>query len=173
MGVAELGKPFYARCPHLQQNCTYYEHRPEGCRKWRCAWHMGYVGDKPEWRPDKLGLVIHFNSDGRGTVLEVYEAIPGALETGRDRVRHIVNRIRSHRSLKRVVYDRISLIFYPYGSDIPINFAVSELYAPYATREERPLQSDLPRGEATFSGARHELLMPAKPAQQPGALGTV
>ncbi len=68
VAVDELGKPHYARCPHLRANCGIYETRPSSCKTWRCVWNMGLFGDRPDWRPDKLGLLFGLNSAGKGAL---------------------------------------------------------------------------------------------------------
>src|SRR5438067_1374998 len=73
-GVAALGKPFYSRCQHLVGGCTYYEHRPEECRAYRCAWHLNLLGERTDRRPDECGVVFQFEPDGGKWFLAMYEA---------------------------------------------------------------------------------------------------
>ena len=54
IGVDSVGKPYYARCPHLDRDhpggggggggaCTIYADRPHTCREYRCLWHLGML----------------------------------------------------------------------------------------------------------------------------------
>ena len=159
VGASELGKPYYARCAHMHKGCTIYETRPHSCRVFRCAWHMGFFGDKPDWRPDKLGVILHFT----GTSVEVFETRPGALADNQQRLPHLVARITSHRVLKDVQWDQVSTVYYPYGSDISINYPVGAAFAPYQSPEgEIPVKINA-QGVAEFAGKVRGLLLPTKP----------
>jgi hypothetical protein len=83
IGVGELAKPLACRCPHANGNgCSIYSTRPRECRTWACLWSQGHLGDRPDRRPDKCGLLVTEGSpldDGK-VVLEVWETRPGALE---------------------------------------------------------------------------------------------
>jgi hypothetical protein len=168
-GVAELGKPAYARCPHMACNCTIYEKRPATCAGFRCIWHMGFFGDRPDWRPDKLGLMFEFNNEGTGTRINVFEVTPGALALNKDRLKHIIDRLKSHRDMKGTVYAKIFLGLIPFGADVPTFFRnISYAYAPYRLPADAPFSIDPLRGEATFTGLCRGLLMPNKaPAVNP------
>jgi hypothetical protein len=159
IGASELGKPYYARCAHMNKGCTIYETRPKTCRVFRCAWHMGFFGDKPDYRPDRLGLILHLT----GTSVEAYETRPGALAENQQRLPHLVARIKSHRTLQDVQWDAVSTVYYPYGADISINYPVGPAFAPYQSPAgEIPVKLN-PRGVAEFAGNVRNLLLPAAP----------
>jgi hypothetical protein len=169
VAIEELGKPHYARCPHLTTKCEIYEERPASCRNYRCAWHMGFLGDRPDWRPDKLGLIFNFNSEGAvGLKFEVLETVAGALAANRDRLKHILARLKSHKTLKNVMYAKTWVYLFPYGADIPAPHAVGEMYAPFAPADFK-FAVDAVKGEATFEGNCHELLQP-RPLSKPPVL---
>jgi len=60
MGVPELKKPSWDKCPHVAAGtgCTIYAERPHSCRKFICGWlldpNMG-----PELKPDKCHVVFY------------------------------------------------------------------------------------------------------------------
>ena len=169
IGVQELGKPSYARCPHLNCNCTIYETRPQGCRNYRCVWHHGLLGDRPDWRPDKLGLLFDMNSDATGTRIAVCETVPGALAANAGRLKHMIDRLRSHRAMKNVVYARIWLRLCHYGVAIRSSFPIAPLYGPSAQPHEDPqAQVDRAKGEVILTGPVRGLLMPTQiPSPEP------
>src|SRR4051794_15963736 len=72
--VPELGKPFYAVCEHVcDHGCGIYEQRPQRCRDYRCAWHLGMLGPRVDRRPDQSGILIHFQEHEGKWSLAVYE----------------------------------------------------------------------------------------------------
>ncbi len=163
LGIQELGKPYYARCAHLGSNCTIYETRPAACRCYRCAWHLGLLGDRPDWRPDKLGLLIELNSEGVGTRINVFEVQPGALAVNESRLTHLLTRLRSNRAVKKVHFARVAVGLFPYGADLPLPFPIAEVYNPYATPEgPLPMDTNREKGIARFTGATHPLLQPRR-----------
>src|SRR5688572_864498 len=85
IGVSELGKPYYARCQHLAGNCSIYHARPDTCRKYRCAWHRGFLGESLERRPDRCGLLLDLDqsSEGGPLTISVYECTSCALQMSR------------------------------------------------------------------------------------------
>ena len=69
--IDELKKPAGVTCPHLAHRCTVYENRPTACRKFRCRWLL--EEQRPEWRPDKLGLIqVRHIYGGRCPLFVVY-----------------------------------------------------------------------------------------------------
>src|SRR6185312_2632272 len=76
IGVPDLGKPFFARCSHLTDKCGIYETRPEMCRAYRCAWHLGILGERVDRRPDHSGVLFQFEYLGGYWHLGIYEVIP-------------------------------------------------------------------------------------------------
>src|ERR1051326_1825975 len=62
-GMPDLGKPFYARCYHLTDNCSIYHDRPDRCRQYRCAWHLNLLGERTDRRPDQSGVLFQFEPD--------------------------------------------------------------------------------------------------------------
>src|SRR5947208_2316303 len=81
MGVADLGKTYYARCAHLGAGCGIYADRPRQCQDFRCVWHLGLLGPRADRRPDACGVIFSLDlQDGRW-YLAMYEAKPGAADT--------------------------------------------------------------------------------------------
>ena len=79
MAAHELRKPFYARCEHLAENgCGIYADRPQSCREFVCVWSTGFMGEAPQWRPDRCGLLFFLRRFADGLWLEIYETHPGA-----------------------------------------------------------------------------------------------
>lgn len=62
------GKP----CIYLsQQGCSIYEDRPEGCKKYQCAWTQHLF---PDWmQPNKCGAMISVEQENGGQFLKVTE----------------------------------------------------------------------------------------------------
>jgi Fe-S-cluster containining protein len=57
-GINALEKPPMTRCRHLGRGCTIYAQRPQACREFRCAWHLGNWDKR--FRPDKVGAYVGF-----------------------------------------------------------------------------------------------------------------
>jgi hypothetical protein len=160
LGVRELGKPYFARCSHLDKGCGIYETRPDTCRAYRCVWHLGLLGDRPDFRPDKLGILLELNiEDKAGNKIDVFELVPGTMDAKRDQLKHILARIRSNKSMKHAIYAPIWVGFFPFGSAIPSPFEYDPAYAPFAP-EPLKMAFDRQKGEATYVGPCHDLLMP-------------
>lgn len=63
VAVAELEKPYFARCPHeTSHGCAVHPHRPHGCRNYTCAWLQGMLAE--DLRPDKSGFVLSPEAGG-------------------------------------------------------------------------------------------------------------
>lgn len=70
--------------------CGIYEKRPKACQVFLCGWRFDpWLGSRPEYRPDRLGVM--FSKDAEGN-MSVWEVTPGALDD--PRVNYIVNRIK-------------------------------------------------------------------------------
>lgn len=87
--IPELSKPLNTWCRHCDTEsardpCRIYEHRPQVCRAFDCAWKQGLGSDLD--RPDILGVMWQIVTlpDG-GPGLGVVEARRGALDTPRIR----------------------------------------------------------------------------------------
>jgi Fe-S-cluster containining protein len=91
-------KPMMQRCPDLIQigfrtsaaepnrsvGCAVYEDRPKSCREFECCWVNGIMGGRQDLRPDRIGIVLHVDSETPiGTALAVVEAWAGAAESPR------------------------------------------------------------------------------------------
>jgi Fe-S-cluster containining protein len=61
--VTAVGKSASEWCKHCDagKGCTIYDHRPQMCRSFSCAWLQGHLGD--EWFPETSGMVVHFSQD--------------------------------------------------------------------------------------------------------------
>jgi hypothetical protein len=61
--VTDVGKSVNEWCRHCEagKGCSIYEHRPQMCRSFSCAWLQGHLDD--EWFPEKAGMVVHFSQD--------------------------------------------------------------------------------------------------------------
>src|SRR5438132_100694 len=93
-GQPDLGKPFYARCMHLVEvGCGIYPTRPARCRAYRCAWHLGILGERVDRRPDHCGALFQFENDQGKWFLGIYEMIPGA--AGHEKVLYLKDIILS------------------------------------------------------------------------------
>ncbi len=71
-------------CEHLRPGesgcCGIYQRRPEVCRAWHCAWRKDpWLGSRPDYRPDRLGVMFSFSGAGLG----LWEVRRGALQDGR------------------------------------------------------------------------------------------
>jgi hypothetical protein len=157
IGVRELGKPYYARCVHLQGGCGIYADRPETCRAYRCIWHLGPLGDKIERRPDNLGVMFQIDHEPPfGNVLEVYELRKGAMNT--TEAWSLVDKLLKNKRIQSLITGPVRI--YPFGSDIQIQFAVSDVYQYTAPDGETvPLAGQNPQ-YLTFVGRRRGLLFP-------------
>lgn len=59
--VTAVEKPVNTLCKHWEtgKGCTIYDHRPQMCRSFVCAWLQGHLSD--EWFPEKARIVVHFS----------------------------------------------------------------------------------------------------------------
>ena len=167
-GVPALGKPFYARCPHLiigltTGGCGIYEQRPEECRRYRCAWHLGWLGSRVERRPDHSGLLVTLRPEGHQWSIDVLETRAGAATS--ERVRALVRMILASRKTRHLSFARTVSIT-PYGADVAVDFEVSKQYD-----YEPPGEGDVPVMRelelATFAGKIRGLLMPTRTQPTP------
>jgi len=160
MGVSALGKPFFARCVHLnaQVGCKIYETRPEHCRSYRCAWHLGILGERTDRRPDHTGILFQFEQLEGKWHLGIYEAIPGAFEN-MDRVNYLKDIILTSKKTAHLPMGNPAVRIYPWGADIPPEYPIDKAYSHY---NPPPPPTLLKREGNTwvFAGQRRELLMP-------------
>jgi hypothetical protein len=74
---------FYDLCTHCTEGvgCAIYEARPLSCQVYQCLWRSGSLPD--ELRPDKSGIILDVwpFEDLGATFLNIWESIPGSLET--------------------------------------------------------------------------------------------
>jgi len=159
IGVIEIGKPFFARCPHLNGGCSIYEDRPGTCRSYRCAWHLGILGERVDRRPDQAGVLFQFEQLKDKWHLGIYEVVPGALAN--DRTRYLKDIILSSKKIAHLPLGDPAVRIYPYGADIPPDYPVSATYRHY---EAPPTPVQLRREAAghVFNGKTRGLLMPER-----------
>ena len=107
------------RCPQCLagRGCGIYSERPLVCEAFRCEWLKGW-GGKDE-RPDCTGIILDFHREGlfADGVLQMWEAVEGAL--GRPFARHTTHEILSRGIV--VVHLHLSgnkFLFMPPGSPL-------------------------------------------------------
>jgi hypothetical protein len=157
IGVPDLGKPFYARCSHLQEHCGIYETRPQACRAYRCAWHLGILGERVDRRPDHVGVLFQFELLEGKWHLGIYEVIPGSL--GSDRVNYLRDIILASKKIAHLSMGSPAVRVYPWGSDIPPEYPIAKEYSHY----DPPSPPTLLRRDGSqyaFAGQRRDFLMP-------------
>lgn len=166
IGVDTVGKPYYARCPHLDEAgagdrggaCAIYTDRPHTCRQYRCLWHLGLLGAREDRRPDRCGVIFQLEPQPGGRwLLAAYESTPGALLT--DRTQFLIQQILTGKKTRHLsLMPQAQLI--PFGAELPVTYPIAEAY-PRETEVPRviPLK---PHGQMRiFDGKlRGELLMP-------------
>jgi hypothetical protein len=79
IGIAALGKPASAWCPHCRigRGCGIYETRPEECKTFFCMWLAdARLGD--EWKPDISKMVVTTADDGRTVEVRCDPGFPQA-----------------------------------------------------------------------------------------------
>jgi hypothetical protein len=129
IAVLELGKPAYARCAHLTSKCKIYESRPNQCRVFRCAWHLSFLGDRVDRRPDQTALVLSFEEqDGR--------LVPGDVRSGSgsgaDGQGTIPGGHRAEAQARAASAVRpAALRIVPYGADLPFHETLWDIYESY------------------------------------------
>ena len=157
-GVMELGKPYYARCPHLGSGCcTAYEQRPETCRIYRCAWHLGLLGPGVDRRPDKCGVMFQFDQYRGRWMLSMFEVTPGAGRT--EKARYLRDIVLKSKKIKHLPMNNPPVYFYPFAADIPATYPPAAVYDYVAPRDPNvPLKQV--GGEIVFAGRIRELLIP-------------
>jgi len=78
--VYDLRKPGNVTCQHSTgTGCAIYETRPSECRDFDCGWLSGWI-EGEQRRPDKLGLVFHFQPLPEAMIIAATEVWPGASE---------------------------------------------------------------------------------------------
>jgi Fe-S-cluster containining protein len=161
VAVEELGKPPYARCPHLRLDqpaapCAIYEQRPGQCRRYRCAWHLGMLGPRTDRRPDQLGIVLQLEPLPEGSWrIAAYESRPGAATD--ERVRYLAQLIRQSKKTRHLsIAAEVHVM--TYGADVGVQFATDPMYGP-VPREASPLER---RGMLmVFAGKTRDIIVPA------------
>ena len=161
VGVDALGKPYYARCPHLRPDnpaggCGIYETRPHQCSVYRCAWHLGMLGPRTDRRPMECGILFQFEQEQGRWRLSAYETRPGALANA-ERLDYLIRLIVTSRKTRHLaLLSEVHLV--PYGADLPVLWPVSEIYRYTPPPLGLPMT---PHGRMKrWSGAVRELLMP-------------
>lgn len=90
----ELVKPAGEPCKHLcGTGCQLYNSPqfPALCKEYLCLWrHDDWLNKRPDYRPDKLGVIFHFGADG----LVVFETHPGSLRS--QQVAYVKRRLLKH-----------------------------------------------------------------------------
>jgi hypothetical protein len=159
LGVKELGKPYYARCQHLtpEKGCGAYDTRPNACRVFRCAWHLGLFDFKQQWRPDQCGLVFEIEVEGSTVYLQIYETAPGAADG--DRALYLARRVLADKKFQRLTRGKNTLRLFRYGADVGIAYAVSPIYD-YAPPALAAIPMKLTGGMSVFNGNHRHLLIP-------------
>ena len=166
-GVDALGKPYYARCPHLNcasttGGCVIYASRPGQCAEYRCVWHLGILGPRTDRRPHECGVLFQFEpaSPGRWR-LAAYETRPdnggggGALLS--DKTMFLIRQIlTSNKTRHLALTSDVHLI--PYGADIPVPYPIADIYSHTPPPPGIPTT---PHAQMKlWSGGVRELLMP-------------
>jgi hypothetical protein len=101
-----------------------------------------------------------FDIHDDGTVaIDAYEVVAGALTQNGTRLKHLIGRLKSHRVLSKVVWHELSIRYFPYGSDVSVDFELSSEYLPYEQTSDR-VTFDVHSGIGLFSGKKRGLLMP-------------
>jgi hypothetical protein len=95
-----------------------------------------------------------------GFAIELYEARPDAFNS--PMLPKIVNTIFHHYKVQKLPLTKPPLRFYRYGSDLPIDYKVDEIYSPYEAPTgdvKLGMDNDNPQ-VAFFLGDVRKLLMP-------------
>ena len=159
--VPEVAKPGYARCEHLATTpaagCSIYDHRPDRCRKYRCAWHLGLLGNRVDRRPDQSGILFQYEQQSTGRwVLAVYEFLPGA--ASRDQTRFLWNMLLKHKQMAHLPMENPPVHVYPFGSALPVDFQIAEKYAAAIPSEKGEMK--LKPGYLLFTGPTRQIVDP-------------
>ena len=97
-------------CAHLcnQGGCSVHATRYPVCREYHCGWrYLGFLGE--DWRPDKSGVLIDFQTDD---LPPHYPKRPGIRLTLADK----------KKALRRPFYDYVARLI---AADVPVVLAVS------------------------------------------------
>ena len=80
LGVHELGKVNYEPCQHeCDKGCAIYEERPTSCRAFYCGWAQGCIPGRPDFRPDRLGVIFDYSLTSECWL--AWEVFPGAAQS--------------------------------------------------------------------------------------------
>lgn len=83
--VEAVAKEQYTRCRHqCEEGCGIYRVRPTGCSGFHCLYELGMIDGGIDARPDKLGLLLYFQSNDFGDVVMINEAWSGALDANEE-----------------------------------------------------------------------------------------
>ena len=117
--VDELRKLGGTPCAHLagaDSGCGIYTTRPAICRAYRCAWLRGAF--RADDRPDHLGAVLDFQTQGMTTRLSIREATPGAFDRS-PRLREIAEEYRTQMPVRITDVDDVLNRDRPYRVLLP------------------------------------------------------
>lgn len=158
LGVADLGKPYYARCRHLgEKHCDAYEERPKQCSDFRCAWHLGFLGPRTDRRPNECGVIFQFDQHRGKWILGIYEVVPGAASA--EKTMFLARMILTSKKVRHLTMGQTINVF-PFGSDIPVAYPIADVY----DVGEQPIDKTVPlKAQGTsmvFAGKTRGLLMP-------------
>jgi hypothetical protein len=123
MGIEELHKEPYTRCPHQAVGCTIYSDRPAECRRFLCLYAAGLMGDSATRRPDRNGLMFNLSSQ---TDVQVWEVVPGAFKDSA-RLDYLISKISA-----QITVDSVAL--FPHGSNAGMGVISLDRFAPIGPR---------------------------------------
>lgn len=72
----KLKKDADLACPNLivKGGCRIYQERPNVCKSWYCGWRF-MEGLGPDWRPDRIKVVLRFDEGGGITFQPIGEPV--------------------------------------------------------------------------------------------------
>jgi hypothetical protein len=160
-GVDALGKPYYARCPHLCDQsttggCRVYTDRPGQCAEYRCVWHLGILGPRTDRRPLECGVLFQLEPVASGRWgLGADENRPRALLTEK-KMYQIRQLLTGQHTRHLALTADVHLV--PYGADVPVLYPIADIYDHTPPPPGIPTT---PHGQMKlWSGGVRELLMP-------------
>jgi len=129
---------------------------------------MGLLGDRTDRRPDQSGVLFQIEPEGRTCHLEIYELSAGAAES--EKAKYLKQIILNDRHFQKLPLAKCYVRVYPFGSDIPVTFAIAPEYshaAPPAEDGKIRIDSHSP-SEGRFEGRMRELAFAKLPPAEPG-----
>src|SRR5688572_13612780 len=143
IGVDGVGKPYYARCPHLDPEkvgaaCNVYAERPRTCSEYRCLWHLGFLGPREDRRPDRCGVVFQLEPQPGGRwLLAAYEHTPGTLLS--DKTQYLIRQILTSKKTRHLsLSNQVNLI--PFGAELPVTYPIADTYGCPPAPSDIPLK---------------------------------